>query len=70
MTDEPTGADQTIKLLEIQGLLAGAYEISRHTEHKFLSYLIKMARMEVGAQFDKTGSSMDDIDKPGDLDRL
>lgn len=67
MSDQPNGADETIALLRIQGQLAGAYDIARRTDHKFLAYLIKMARMEVHTLFDKTASALDD---PGDVDWL
>lgn len=64
MSDNPAGIDETITLLKIQALLASAYELSRQagkaqprSDTKFLSYLIKMARMEVSACFetDNTG---------------
>ena len=55
MSDNPARTDETITLLKIQALLASAYELSRQagnapprSDTKFLSYLIKMARMEVG----------------------
>lgn len=77
MSDNPTNIDQTITLLKIQGLLASAYELSLHTEgatpntdSKFLSYLIKMARMEVSACFDKINPSQADTEKRDNLDRM
>ncbi|KGF68473.1 hypothetical protein LL06_16405 [Hoeflea sp. BAL378] len=69
MSDQPTTTDQTLALLKIQGLLAAAYDMSRHTDNKFLSYLIKMARMEVQARFETPGADADELDKPGKLDR-
>lgn len=77
MSDQPSNIDQTITLLKIQALLAGAYELSRHVGHvsprtdpRFLSYLIKMARMEVGACFDKTGPLQQQSEKRDNLDRM
>ena len=70
MSDHPTGNDQTLALLKIQGLLAAAYDVSRHTDNKFLSYLIKMARMEVQARFETPGSDADELENPDKLDRI
>ncbi len=70
MTKKAKSTDQTVSLLKIQGLLAGAYELSRGTDNEFLSYLIKMARMEVHAQFETNEARFDQIEKPGDMNRL
>ncbi|AKI00219.1 hypothetical protein IMCC20628_01502 [Hoeflea sp. IMCC20628] len=70
MTEKTSNNDQTVSLLKIQGLLAGAYELSRGTDKELLSYLIKMARMEVHAQFETNEAGFDRIEKPGDMDRL
>lgn len=70
MSEKATGTDKTLALLKIQGLLAGAYEVSRHTDNKFLSYLIKMARMEVQARFEAQGSAVNQIDNPDNIDRI
>ncbi|MBU4530493.1 MAG: hypothetical protein KUA43_01410 [Hoeflea sp.] len=70
MSGKPNGTDQTLTLLKIQGLLAGAYDLSRHTDNKFLSYLIKMARMELKSSFDPPGSAVDELDNPDNIDRI
>jgi len=77
MSDNPSNIDQTITLLKIQGLLASAYELSLHTDgvtphtdSKFLSYLIKMARMEVRTCFDKIDMTQNDAKKRDNLDRM
>ena len=77
MSEQPSSIDQTILLLKIQGLLAGAYELSRQTDNssprtdmKFLSYLIKMARMEVGTCFENAGSKQGNSENRDNLDRM
>jgi len=77
MSDQPSSIDQTVALLKIQALLAGAYELSRQTDTsssrtdmKFLSYLIKMARMEVGACFENAGPAQSSSENRNDLDRM
>ena len=77
MSNKPTGIDQTITLLKIQSLLASAYELSRDTaegqprsDTRFLSYLIKMARMEVRACFDTADSPHSDPDARDNHSRI
>jgi len=70
MSGKPGGTEETLTLLKIQGLLAGAYDLSRHTDNKFLSYLIKMARMELRSSFGAPGSSVDELDNPDNIDRI
>lgn len=77
MSDKPTGIDHTITLLKIQALLASAYELSRTTgegerrsDTRFLSYLIKMARMEVRACFDTANSPHSDPDARDNHSRI
>ena len=77
MSEQPTSIDQTVTLLKIQGLLAGAYELARQTDNpasrtdmKFLSYLIKMARMEVGVCFENAGSAQRNSNNRDNLDRM
>ena len=70
MTKKASNNDQTVILLKVQALLAGAYDLSRNTDKEFLSYLIKMARMEVHAQFDTAESGFDRVEKPDDMDRM
>ncbi|MEM5472434.1 hypothetical protein WNZ14_11910 [Hoeflea sp. AS60] len=77
MSNKPASIDDTIALLKIQGLLAGAYELSRNlskkspeTDMKFLSYLIKMARMEAGACFETADPAQVNAKKPNNLDRM
>jgi len=69
MNNKTLTTEQTVALLKIQGLLAAAYDISRHTKHDFLSYLIKMARMEANSPFDPE-SEIDDCGDDNDgMDR-
>ena len=77
MSEKPASIDQTIALLKIQGLLAGAYELSRNlgnkssgTDMRFLSYLIKMARMEAGSCFETADPAQSTAEKRGNLDRM
>lgn len=77
MNDTPSSIDRTITLLKIQALLAGAYDLSLRaglgsprTDPKFLSYLIKMARMEVGECFDKAVPLQDRSDSRDNLDHM
>ncbi|MDP2120070.1 MAG: hypothetical protein U1A06_10980 [Hoeflea sp.] len=70
MSGNPTGTDKTLALLKIQGMLAGAYELSRHTDNKFLTYLIKMARMELKESFNPPGSAINQLDNPDNIDRI
>lgn len=77
MSDKPSSLDHTVNLLKIQALLAGAYELSRQSgnssprqDMKFLSYLIKMARMEVGASFENAGPAQSNSENPNNLDRM
>lgn len=77
MSDNPASIDETITLLKIQALLASAYELSRQadkapprTDMKFLSYLIKMARMEVGACFEKVNPEHRSSENRDNLDRM
>ncbi|MGJ8570184.1 MAG: hypothetical protein ACSHXI_05695 [Hoeflea sp.] len=60
MSGKPASIDQTITLLKIQGLLAGAAELSHNigkdqggADTRFLSYLIEMARIEIGGCFNR-----------------
>jgi hypothetical protein len=76
MSDNPTGIDQTMTLLKVQALLTSAYELLRNNDEdqprsdtRFLSYLIKMARMEVRACFDTANSPHSDPDKRADHSR-
>ena len=77
MSSKQSNTDQTVTLLKIQALLATAYDLSTHTgdkqsrmDPKFLSYLIKMARMEVGACFDKIGPVQSDTENRNNLDHM
>lgn len=77
MSDKTANIDQTIALLKIQALLASAHELSRNTgevpprsDTRFLTYLIKMARMEVGACLDTAGSPHGDPGAPADHSRM
>ena len=77
MSDNPASIDETITLLKIQALLASAYELSRQTgkatprsDTKFLSYLIKMARMEVGACFETVNTEHPSSENRDNLDRM
>ena len=77
MSDNPASIDETITLLKIQALLASAYELSRQagkvpprTDTKFLSYLIKMARMEVRACFEKVDPERRSSENRDNLDRM
>ncbi|MEP3438940.1 MAG: hypothetical protein ABJN75_19490 [Hoeflea sp.] len=70
MSDRPSGSERTVALLKIQGLLAAAYDVARHTDNKFLSYLIKMARMEIRTRLNAPCSEFDETDNPDKLDRL
>ncbi len=77
MSEKPASIDHTIALLKIQGLLAGAYELSRNlgkmspeTDMKFLSYLIKMARMEAGTCFETTDAAHINAERRDNLDRM
>lgn len=77
MSSEQSNIDQTITLLKIQALLASAYELSVSTndvssrmDPKFLSYLIKMARMEVRTCFDKVDPVRSKAEKRNNLDRM
>lgn len=77
MSDNPASIDETITLLKIQALLAGAYELSRQagktqprSDTKFLSYLIKMARMEVRACFESTDPERRSSENRDNLDRM
>jgi hypothetical protein len=77
MSDKPASIDQTIAVLKIQALLAGAYELSRNlgkkssgTDQRFLSYLIKMARMEAGACFETAELAQGNAEKRDNQDRM
>ncbi|MEM5492024.1 hypothetical protein [Hoeflea sp. AS16] len=77
MSDKPASIDQTVTLLKIQALLAGAHELTRQTgkaqsraDTKFLSYLIKMARMEVEACFETPESEQRKSQNRDDMDRM
>ncbi|MCZ4288769.1 hypothetical protein [Hoeflea alexandrii] len=77
MSDNPASIEETITLLKIQALLAGAYELSRQADKvalrsdtKFLSYLIKMARMEVGACFETVKTERRSSENRDNLDRM
>lgn len=77
MSDNPASIDETIALLKIQALLASAYELSRQvgkaqprTDTKFLSYLIKMARMEVRTCFETAGQEHRSTGNRDNLDRM
>jgi len=77
MSGTPSKVDQTVTLLKIQALLASAYELAGHTgnmssrtDMKFLSYLIKMARMEVTACFEKPGPAQSNSENRDNLDRM
>ncbi|OCW57945.1 hypothetical protein [Hoeflea olei] len=71
MSEQPTGMEQTIALLKIQGLLAAAYELARQNpDNKFLSYLIKMARMEAQSRLATRGADAGELDNPDNLDRI
>jgi hypothetical protein len=77
MTDRQSNTDQTVTLLKIQALLAGAYELSqnmdkgsRRTDSRFMSYLIKMARMEVGSKFEQPGKPASASDSGDNVDRI
>ncbi|MCY0147327.1 hypothetical protein OEG84_06290 [Hoeflea sp. G2-23] len=65
MNNKTLTTEQAVALLKIQGLLAAAYDISRHTNHDLLSYLIKMARMEANSPFDPR-SEIDDCAEDND----
>lgn len=77
MSDNPASIDETITLLKIQALLASAYELSRQADKvaprsdtKFLSYLIKMARMEVTACFETAKPEHRNSENRDNLDRM
>ncbi|MCY0095472.1 hypothetical protein [Hoeflea ulvae] len=70
MSRKPKSNDETLVMLKIQGLLAAAYDLSRTTDEHFLSYLIKMARMEMHNKFDPGQEIEDEIGKPDDMDRF
>ncbi|WP_275750263.1 hypothetical protein [Hoeflea sp. YIM 152468] len=68
--------DQTVTLLKIQALLAGAYELSQsldgmsqRADTRFMSYLIRMARMEVRSSFENTGKPANASGKGDNFDR-
>jgi len=77
MSNKQSNIDQTMTLLKIQALLASAYElslsaddVSSRMDSKFLSYLIKMARMEVRTCFDKVDPVQNIAEKRDNLDRM
>lgn len=77
MTARQSNTEQTVTLLKIQALLAGAYDLSQgmdkgaqRTDTRFMSYLIKMARMEVSTKFEKAGKPASASDSGGNVDRI
>jgi hypothetical protein len=69
MSKPSHSTERTVALLKVQGLLAAAYDVTRQSNHDFLTYLIKMARMEAGAHLDRIDETADIEQKPGGMDR-